>query len=131
MIESKSFVIPSLPPSKNMLHRIIRSPNQPLIFKRSKQYETWLSEAMPYIPMLTPLKDSHYFRVEAEFEYPFFHLNGKHRRLDGHNFLEALCDAIAAKNGFDDSYVKFGSWGAYDAENESINVTISQVRSLI
>ena len=127
MIASKSFSIPSLPPSKNQMHRIIRAPNMPLIFKRSADYERWVQESMPYIPLLKPIADSHYFKIDALFYYPFFHKNGKMKRLDAHNFLEALCDAVAVKNGFDDSYVKFGSWQAYDAEKESVDVTISQV----
>ena len=99
----------------------------PLIFKRSKEYERWRQESLPYIPLLTPLKDSHYFRVDVEFEYPFFHLNGKHRKLDAHNFMEALCDVIAEKNGFNDSYIKFSECEAYDAEKEAVNITVSQV----
>ena len=86
---------------------------------------------MQYIPLLTPLKDSHYFRVDATFEYDFEHKNGKMKRLDAHNFLEALCDVIANKNGFDDSYIKFGSWEAYDAEKESVSVVVSQVKSAL
>ena len=116
-----------LPPSKNQLHSIIRLPGMPLQFKRSKSYQKWLGEVMPYIPMLTPLKDSHYFKIDAEFEYPFFHANGKHRRLDGHNFLEAICDAIATKNGWDDSYIKSGSWEACDSETERVMLVVSQI----
>ena len=130
VVESKSFTIPSLPPSKNRMHTIIRRNNQPLIFKRSTEYEKWLQDSMPYIPMLSRLADSHYFRVDVCFEYEFLHKNGKMRRLDAHNFLEALCDAISTKNGFDDSYVKFGSWEAYDGARESVSVVVSQVRAI-
>lgn len=127
VIESKNFTIPSLPPSKNRMHTIIRQPNQPLIFKRSTDYEKWIQDSMPYIPMLTPLAESHYFRIDVVFEYPFFHKNLKMKRLDAHNFLEALCDAVAVKNGFDDSYVKFGSWEAYDCEKECASIEVSQI----
>ena len=124
-----TFTIPSLPPSKNILHSVIRRPNMPLEWKRSGVYTKWLNEALPYIPMLKPLVDSHYFGVEAVFNYPFFHENGHMKRKDSHNFLEALCDAIATKNGFDDSYVKFGSFESYDAKNESTVVRLVQWKS--
>ena len=81
VVESKSFTLPSLPPSKNLMHSIIRLPGMPLQFRRSKQYERWRADSMQYIPLLTPLKDSHYFRVDATFEYDFEHKNGKMRRL--------------------------------------------------
>lgn len=100
----------------------------PLIFKRSPAYEKWINESMPYIPLLTPRSDSCYFKIDSVFHYPFHHKNGKMRRLDAHNFLEALCDAIATKNGFDDSYVKFGSWETYDSESESVECIVSQVK---
>lgn len=125
--ESKSFTIPSLPPSKNLLHTIIRRNNMPLIFKRSSTYEKWIQESLIYVPLFTPLAKSCYFKIDTTFEYPFLHKNGKMKRLDAHNFLEALCDLIAVKNGFDDSYVKFGSWEAYCSEKESVNITVSQV----
>ena len=126
--ESVKFTIPSLPPSKNLMHEILRLPGRPLIFKRSKAHQRWLNEAMPYIKMLTPSQDSFYFKVDAVFQYPFHHANGKMKRKDAHNFLEALCDAIATKNGFDDSYIKFGSWEAYDSDREQLDVMVSQVK---
>lgn len=127
IIESKSFVIPTLPPSKNKLHTILRIPNMPLQFKRSKEYERWLQESLVFIPLVSPLKDSNYFKIDTIFNYPFFHINKKHRRLDCHNFLEALCDAVSSKNGFDDSYIKWCNSEAYDNEREFIEVTLYQV----
>ena len=129
VLESKTFVIPSLPPSKNKLHTIIRRSNHPLIFKRSSDYEKWLQESLPYISMLKPLVNSHYFGIKARFHYPFHHLNGKHKRMDCHNFLEALCDAVSTKNGFDDSYVKVTIAEAVDSQDEKIEVELTQLEA--
>ena len=128
MGDAVKFTIPSLPPSKNLLHSIIRVTNRPLEFKRSTKYEKWLSESIIYIPTLAPKQDSYCFMLTADFYYPFNHPNGRHQRLDCHNFLEALCDAVARKNGFDDSYIKETHATAHDSQKKKVECELAQIR---
>ena len=79
------------------------------------------------IPKLTPSKDSFTFRLDAVFTYSWYYKNGKMRKFDTHNLMKVLCDAIAEKNGFDDSYIKAGSWDSKHLDREMVECRLSQV----
>ena len=128
VIESKSFVIPNLPPSVNSVYQIIFSQKR---VELKPEVRLWKTQAKEYIPKLTPMSSSHLFKVDTIFHYDFFYKNGKLKKFDSQNLMKVLIDAIAEKNGFDDSCVKFGSWESYHAAQDRVDVFISQVASRV
>ena len=89
----------------------------------------WKTQAKEYVPMMTPLSDSHLFQVDMIFFYNFFYLNGKMKNFDSQNLMKVLCDCIAEKNGFRaDHLMKFGSWESYHSSTQDrVKVTVSQI----
>ena len=87
----------------------------------------WKSNAKEYIPRMTTLPESHLFRLDVTYYYPFLYKNGKLKKFDSQNMMKVLCDAVAEKCGFADELVKFGSWESYDNPLERVECELSQV----
>jgi Holliday junction resolvase RusA-like endonuclease len=125
VVESKSFIIPNLPPSVNSIYQIIFHQRR---VEMKPDVRRWKTEAKEYIQRLTPLGESYLFNVRADFYYNFFYKNGKVKKFDTQNMMKVLCDAVAEKCGFDDSLIKFGSWSSlHEVENEHVEVSLEQV----
>ena len=125
VIESKGFVIPNLPPSVNAVYQIIFAQRR---VEMKPEVRRWKTEAKEFIPRLTPLAESHLFKVDAVFFYDFFYKNGKVKVFDTQNLMKVLIDAIAEKNGIGDQYFKFESWESYHmVGREVVEVVVSQV----
>lgn len=126
--ESMKFTIPFLPPSMNAVYNILFSQRRVELKPEVRLFKT---KAKEYVPMLKPHEDSFLFRLDAVFHYNFLFKNGKMRKVDTQNLMKVLIDAVAEKNGIDDSYFKFGSWESYhSADNEKIECVLSQVRKV-
>lgn len=88
----------------------------------------WKTEAKSVIPKLNPLADSNLFRLNAVFYYDFFFKNGKVRKFDTHNLMKVLQDAVAEKNGFEDSLIKFNMIESYHSpDKEYVECELQQV----
>lgn len=116
------FTIPSLPPSMNKVYQIIRLPGQPLRVEMTPEVRRWKTEAKEWIPKLTATADSFTFRIDAVFHYNWYYKNGKMRKFDTQNLMKVLIDAVAEKNGIDDSYVKSGGWSSVHSTDKEFIV---------
>ena len=124
VIESKSFLVPFLPPSMNSMYNILFSQRRVELKPETRLFKT---RAKEYIPILTPLKDSYLFKLDAVFTYNFFFKNGKLKKVDTQNLMKVLIDAVAEKNGIGDQYFKFGSYESYHGDYDKVECTLSQV----
>jgi len=114
------FTIPQLPSSMNKAYQIIRLPGLPLRVEMTPEVRRWKTEMGVFIPKLEPTSDSFLFGIEMTFFYPFFYKNGKMKKFDTQNLMKVLIDAVAEKNGIDDSYFKKGSWESVHSEEEKV-----------
>jgi|SRR3990167_6748104 len=125
VIESKSFMIPFLPPSMNSMYNILFALRRVELKPEVRLFKT---KAKEYIPLLAPKEDSYLFKLDAVFYYNFFYLNKKLKKVDSQNLMKVLIDAVAEKNGIGDEYMKFGSWESYHTEDYNrVECVLSQV----
>lgn len=124
VLEEKRFVIPSLPPSVNAIYQILFNQRR---VEMKPEVRAWKNSAKLFIPKMTAMEETNLFEIDFKFYLPFFYKNGNLKKIDTQNLMKVLIDAIAEKNGFCDSVVKFGSWETYDSETEKVEVKICQV----
>lgn len=121
VLESREFTIPFLPPSMNAVYEIIFAQRK---VRMKPDVANWKTRAKEYIPKLVPSDKAPLFRIDATFYYDFYYQNGKMKKVDTQNLMKVLIDAIAEKNGFDDSYVKFGGWESYHVGDSNGKVEV-------
>lgn len=117
------FTLPTLPISANLSHSVD--------FRRKRVHlsdsaRRWKTDMQLLIPKFD-LPQGTFFRVDFTAYYKFFHGNGKLRRVDTSNFQELLHNTIAARIGIDDCHIKAGSFDSVDAENEKIEVILTEI----
>lgn len=121
---SSTVVIPFLPPSVNSLYSVIYSQRR---VEKKPEVRAFCYKAKEYLRAFPVAADS-LIRLDLVFAYPFNHSNGKLRRFDSQNMMKILADLVAEKGGWDDSRIKSGSWESVDSENESVTVTLTEVK---
>lgn len=125
VLETKSFRIPSLPPSMNAIYQIIKHPFK---VQMKPEVRAWKTQAKMMIPAMTPHEDSYLFKLEASFSYNFLFKNGAFRKFDTPNMLKVLIDSICEKVGIKDEYLKSGSWNSTHSEDkEFVDCTLTQL----
>jgi hypothetical protein len=65
--------------------------------------------------------------VDSFFYYPYYHKNGHLRRFDVHNCLRLLYNLIAKKCGFDDMFIRGGSFDSENSSEVKVLVTLREV----
>lgn len=118
-----SFVLPSLPISANRAHNID--------FRRRRVYlsdaaRRWKSDMQLLIPRFK-IADTSMLQVDYVAYYPFFHANGRMRKVDTSNLQELLHNTIALRIGIDDSFIKKGSFDSRDSEDAKVRVTLTEI----
>lgn len=120
------FTVPSLPPTINSLYQIIYSQRR---VELRPDCLRWKSDAKrSYIPRFQ-LRKGCLVAVDATFYYRFQYQNGKPRVFDAANLLKLLLDAIAEKCGFNDCFIRYGSWTSVDSTDEKVEVVLREVAS--
>lgn len=114
------FTINSVPPSVNALYQILYNQRRVIL---KPEVQAWKTSIKAEIPAFDP-GDS-IVRVDMIFWHRWYYKNGNLRRWDAANCHKPLMDAICEKQGWDDSRVKFGSWGSVNSEQERTEVTLS------
>lgn len=117
-------VIPFLPPSVNSLYNVIYSQRR---VEKKPEVRAFCYRAKEYLRQF-PVADDSLVRMDLVFAYPFNCKNGKLRRRDSQNMMKIISDLVAEKGGWDDSRIKSGSWESVDSENESVTVTLTEVK---
>jgi len=122
IVDSKSFTIPSLPPTMNAIYNVI--------FKLRKielkpEVRSWKNTCMKYVPMWTP-RDSGYMHVDCQFLGNWYYKNGNVKRLDLQNLTKVLIDAISEKMRFDDKIIfAYESGWKHQSERSEVKVTMN------
>lgn len=127
---SISFMLPGLPPSFNRLYYPAIEHIGGRIHSEIKlrpEVIAWKQSMLKYVPPFA-FSPGSLFRVDWTAYYPFKNKNGGLRKLDTSNFQSVLHNMIAARLGFDDSRIKWGSFGSEDAEERRVMVTVVEVR---
>lgn len=97
------FVLPSWPPSVNSLYQIIYSQRR---VELKPEVRLWKTQAKELIPAWAQLRSTErLLSVELKFCGAWWHGNGKLKKTDVQNMVKVTLDALAEKNGFDDSQV--------------------------
>lgn len=118
------FTVPSLPPTVNSLYQIIYSQRR---VELKPECLRWKSDAKrSYIPRFQ-LREGRLVAVDATFYYRFQYQNGKPRVFDAANLLKLLLDAIAERCGFNDMFIRYGSWNSVDSPGEKVEVVLREV----
>jgi hypothetical protein len=118
------FTVPSLPPTVNSLYQIIYAQRR---VELRPDCLRWKSDAKrSYIPRFQ-LREGRLVAVEATFYYRFTYANRKPRVFDAANLLKLLLDAIAERCGFNDMFIRYGSWSSVDSTNERVEVVLREV----
>lgn len=118
-----SFTLPALPPSVNSLYDIIWSQRR---VELKPECRCWKTDAKGRMPPWEHTPGAS-IRVDAHFEFPRFHKNGRYKIKDVSNLLKLLLDAVAERYGFDDSFVVAGSWSSADSNTERVIVTVTEI----
>lgn len=126
---SISFMLPGLPPSMNRLYypdvqHIDGRINVDI--KLRSEVVAWKQSMLKYVPPFA-FSPGSLFRVDWTAYYPFNNKNGSLRKLDTSNFQSVLHNMIAARLGFDDSRIKWGSFGSEDAGERRVVVMVMEV----
>lgn len=119
-----SFCLPSLPVSVNGLYCVIWSQKR---VELKPEARNWKTEAKGKMPPWEHTPGAS-IRVDAHFEFPRFHKNGRYRIKDVSNLLKLLLDAVAERYGFDDSVIVAGSWSSADSTTERVTVTVTEIQ---
>lgn len=82
---------------------------------------------MQYLIPRFDLPPASLLRIEYIAHYPWFHRNGKRRRVDASNLMKLLHDTICMRIGIDDSRVSEGSFASVDAVEEKIEVVLREL----
>lgn len=97
------FLIPKWPPSVNSLYNVIFSQRR---VELKPEVRLWKTQAKELIPAWKELRNSDkLLRVELDFYGSWWHANGRLKKTDVQNMVKVTLDALAEKNGFDDSQV--------------------------
>ena len=97
------FLLPKWPPSVNSLYTVIFSQRR---VELKPEVRLWKTQAKELIPLWKELKDSKsLLSVELNFHGAWWHANGNLKKTDVQNMVKVTLDALAEKNGFDDSRV--------------------------
>lgn len=97
------FLLPKWPPSVNSLYNVIFSQRR---VELKPEVRLWKTQAKELIPLWKELKGTdHLLGVELNFFGAWFHANGRLKKTDVQNMVKVTLDALAEKNGFDDSQV--------------------------
>lgn len=118
------FTLPSLPVSKNRLHKI------DFVHRRvylSDEARRWKSDMQAFIPRFE-LTAGCYLFLGMEFHYPFFHANGKLRVFDAPNMQELLQDTLSLRWSINDMYIKSWEGHSVDDPKEHVVITITEYR---
>jgi hypothetical protein len=120
---SVRFVLAGLPLSMNDIYEIIYSQRR---VRLKAEALRWKMEAKRRMPGFTIAPDS-FIRVDKVFHYPFYHANGRLRKVDAANWIKLLNDAVAERIGVDDSRMKSGSYDSVDSPVERVEVRLTEV----
>lgn len=97
------FLLPKWPPSVNSLYNVIFSQRR---VELKPEVRLWKTQAKELIPLWKDLKDTKsLLSVELDFYGAWWHANGNLKKTDVQNMVKVTLDALAEKNGFDDSRV--------------------------
>lgn len=118
------FIIPALPPSVNALHNVLWSQRRVELKPEVRRFR---SDVKGFVPRMVLATDS-LLCVDLTFYYRHHYSNGKLRRLDTHNCVKVILDAIAEKLGIDDCRMKFGSWASVDSGEDKVEVAVREVK---
>lgn len=118
------FALPTLPTSKNRLHKIDFRNKRVYL---SDEARRWKSDMQPLIPRFE-LAPGCYLFLGMEFHYPFFHANGKLRVFDAPNMQELLQDTLSLRWGINDCYIKHWEGHSVDDANEKVVITITEFK---
>lgn len=118
------FVLPSLPTSKNRLHKIDFRNKRVYL---SDEARRWKSDMQPFIPRYT-LGEGVFLYLGMEFYYPFHHANGKLRIFDAPNMQELLQDTICMRWGINDCFIKDWHGVSVDDANERAVITVTELK---
>lgn len=129
---TKTFTLPSLPPSINRLYMIDRSgrrryqSGKPQVVFMAEDARKWRSD-MQYIIPRFEIPETSLLRIDYVAYYPHWQHNNKRRRVDVHNLIKLLFDTVCARIGVDDSRVSEGSFKSVDSEEEKIVIVLTEL----
>jgi len=134
-MNTKTFTLPSLPPSINALYLIDRTGRRRHASGKARVVymadgpRKWKSDMQMLIPRFEIAEDSLLSIGYVAF-YPLFHHNGRRRKVDPSNLMKLLHDTICTRIGVDDSRVIKGSFEARDSQEEKLEVTLWEICSI-
>jgi Holliday junction resolvase RusA-like endonuclease len=117
------FTLPSLPTSCNRLYDINHVQRR---VRLSDSGRKWKSDMQFLIPRFEIAATS-LLRIEYVAHYPWFHRNGKRRRVDCSNLIKLLHDTICMRIGIDDSRVSEGSFASVDSPEEKLEIVLKEL----
>ena len=123
-VKSIRFTLPSLPTSKNRLHKV------DFVRKRiylSDEARKWKSDMQLFVPRFT-LTAGAFLLLDMSFHYPFYHANGKLRIFDAPNMQELLQDTICLKWGINDCLIKDWLGRSVDSSDEKVEVNVYEIQ---
>ena len=129
---TRTFTLPSLPPSINRLYMIDRSgrrryqSGKAQVVFMAEDARKWKSD-MQYLVPRFEIPETSLLRIDYVAYYPWHHRNGQRRRVDVHNLMKLLFDTVCARIGVDDSRVSEGSFKSMNSEEEKIIVVLTEL----
>lgn len=96
-----TFKIPSLPKSSNAIYQIIYSQRRVILSPDARSWKTMAKQFMP--PMRFEESDKLYISILLRGN--FYYKNGKPKRVDLHNLIKLVQDAVCEHCRKDDSLV--------------------------
>lgn len=130
-MNSITFKLPGLPPSKNKLRKLDLSGRRKFqsgksqYILQSDEARQWSNRIWPVIPMFE-IAESSFLHLEMEFHYPWFYANGRLRIFDSANLQEALQDVICKRIGVNDARIKSWVGGSVNDDDEYVLVKLEE-----
>lgn len=119
-IQTCSFTIPSLPPSSNSLYNIMFHLRR---VELKPEARLWKSNAKEYVPKWS-VEQTDKLSINFLFYGSWYSKEGRLLKKDVTNREKLCLDAIAEKQGWDDSQVFYRSVSKVQAEQEKVCVEI-------
>jgi hypothetical protein len=136
-VKRVSFCLPSLPISVNKIYKakwVGGSYRGDQLTDEAVLWRTKMGEYVPgarfHVEEQRLLNNTSVVYVDSFFYYPYYHrTTGNLRRFDVHNCLRLLYNLIAKKCGFDDMFIRGGSFDSENSSEVKVLVTLREVRN--
>lgn len=122
-VSSIQFTLPSLPPSSNSLYNVLFALRK---VELKPEARLWKSRAKEYVPKWQ-VNEGDKLSITFLFFGRWYSAEGKLLKKDVTNREKLCLDAIAEKQGWDDSQVFYRAVSKVQAEQEKVEVRIVKI----